>query len=318
MSLVMGAFTMGLILALLSLGMLISFRTIKFTDITVDGSITLGASVTAVFVMQGCNPWLSALFAFLAGALAGSITGVLHTRFKIPEILAGILMMTALYSINLRIMGRSNIPLMNVNEFSGMTERALNALTNNANKMNIAGWMVPSRDVALFVTTALVTVFAGILLYRFLMTHFGTALRAAGNNAQMVRAQGVNHNSMIVLGLALANGLVALSGSLLAQYQGFADVQMGIGMMVWGLASIIIGEALVGHSGLGMTITGAILGTILFRLLIAIALRWGLNPNDLKLVTAFFVFGALVAPGWFKSLSLKLSGGIRHAENQRP
>ncbi len=315
MSLVLGAFSMGLILALLSLGMLISFRMVRFTDITVDGSITLGASVTAVLIAQGWNPWLAALISFFAGSIAGALTGLLNTRFKIPEILAGILMMTALYSINLRVMGRSNIPLLDVKSFSEEIEALLAAFTGGAAKINILGWLVPGIDVALFITAALVIIIIAILLQRFLMTHFGTALRAAGGNSQMVRAQGVNHNSMIVFGLALANGLVALSGSLLAQYQGFADVQMGIGMMVWGLASIIIGEALVGRSGIGMTITGAILGTILFRLLIAIALRWGLNPNDLKLVTAIFVFTALVAPGWFRSLSLKLSGGLRYADN---
>ncbi len=315
MSLVIGAFTMGLILALLSLGMLISFRMVRFTDITVDGSITLGAAVTAVLIVQGWNPWLAAGIAFLCGAAAGSLTGLLHTRFKIQEILAGILMMTALYSINLRVMGRSNIPLLDVKSFSQQVEELMAAFTGGAAKVNVLGWMVPLIDVALFIAAALVTILVGFLLQRFLMTHFGTALRAAGNNQQMVRAQGVNHNSMIIFGLALSNGLVALSGSLLAQYQGFADVQMGIGMMVWGLASIIIGEALVGRSSIGLTITGAILGTILFRLLIAIALRWGLNPNDLKLVTALFVFAALVAPQWFRSLSKKVSGGVSHAEN---
>jgi putative tryptophan/tyrosine transport system permease protein len=315
MSLVIGAFTMGLILALLSLGMLISFRMVRFTDITVDGSITLGAAVTAVLVVQGWNPWLAAGIAFLCGAAAGSITGLLHTRFKIQEILAGILMMTALYSINLRVMGRSNIPLLDVKSYSGGMESLLSRLMHDAPKINVLGWMVPSMDVAVFLMTTLIVIVIAVLLQRFLMTHFGTALRAAGNNAQMIRAQGVNHNSMIIFGLAVSNGLVALSGSLLAQYQGFADVQMGIGMMVWGLASIIIGEALVGRTSIGLTIVGAILGTILFRLLIAIALRWGLNPNDLKLVTALFVFAALVAPQWFRSLSNKLSGGARHAEN---
>lgn len=315
MSLVFGAFTMGLILALLSLGMLISFRMIRFTDITVDGSITLGASITALLIVEGWSPWLAAVMAFLAGGAAGMITGLLHTRFKIQEILSGILMMTALYSINLRLMGRSNIPLLDVRSFASGMETLLSQMTGTAAKISILGWLVPLMDVALFLSAALVVVVIGFLLQRFLLTHFGTALRAAGNNAQMVRAQGVDHHRMIVFGLALANALVALSGSLLAQYQGFTDVQMGIGMMVWGLASIIIGEALVGRSGIGMTITGAILGTILFRLLIAIALRWGLNPNDLKLVTALFVFAALVAPQWLGSLSKKFTGGVRHAEN---
>lgn len=315
MTLVFGAFSMGLILALLSLGMLISFRMVRFTDITVDGSFTLGASVTAVLIVQGWSPWPAAGVAFLAGGVAGTFTGLLHTRFKIQEILSGILMMTALYSVNLRIMGRSNIPLLDMRRFSDRLESLLSGMTGSAAKIDILGWLVPLTDVALLISTVLAVLVVGILLYRFLLTHFGTALRAAGNNPQMVRAQGINHNTMIIFGLALSNALVALSGSLLAQYQGFADVQMGIGMMVWGLASIIIGEALVGHGGIGMTITGAVLGTILFRLLIAIALRWGLNPNDLKLVTALFVFAALVSPQWVRSLSRKITRGVRHAEN---
>jgi len=313
MNLVIGAFTMGLILALLSLGMLISFRMIKFTDITVDGSITLGAATTAVLIVAGWSPWVATLAAFLVGCLAGSVTGVLYTRFKIPEILAGILVMTALYSINLRIMGKSNIPLLNTPAISGLPQDLISSAASGRSDVMVAGWQVSVSDLAVLASSLVLCVLAGWLLFRFLLTHFGTALRATGSNTQMVRAQGVNNNRMVVFGLALANGLVALSGALLAQYQGFADVQMGIGMMVWGLASIIIGEALVGKSGIGMTIAGAILGTILFRLMIAIALRWGLNPNDLKLVTAFFVFLALVAPYLFKSGWKNILKKSRHA-----
>lgn len=313
MNLIIGAFTIGLILSLLSLGMLISFRMIKFTDITVDGSITLGASLSAVLIMAGWSPWLAIAMAFLAGSMAGAITGILHTKFKIQEILAGILMMTALYSINLRIMGRSNIPLLDTKTVSEGTKNLLLQSAEGGKNIFILGWPVPVSDLAFFITSLAFCIILAIVLTRFLLTHFGTALRATGNNPQMVRAQGVNNNTMVVFSLALSNGLVALSGALLAQYQGFADVQMGIGMMVWGLASIIIGEALVGKSGIGITITGAILGTILFRLLIAIALRWGLNPNDLKLVTALFVFVALVAPYFFKSFSKKFLRGSNHA-----
>ena len=305
MNLVIGAFTMGLILSLLSLGMLFSFRMIKFTDITVDGSITLGASISALLIISGWSPWLASLAAFTAGAAAGSITGLLYTRFRIPEILSGILMMTALYSINLRIMGRSNIPLLDTKTVSGLPQELLLRLTDGRANVSVVGWQVSVTDLSVLASSLVICVLLAVLIYFFLGTHLGTALRATGNNVQMVRAQGINDKSMIVFTLALANGLVGLSGALLAQYQGFADVQMGIGMMVWGLASIIIGEALVGKKKLGITITGAILGTILFRLLIAIALRWGLNPNDLKLVTAVFVFLALVAPYLLKSNSLK-------------
>ncbi|MDP3461329.1 MAG: ABC transporter permease [Bacteroidales bacterium] len=312
MNLVIGALSMGLILSLLSLGMLISFRMIRFTDITVDGTITLGASVSAVLIMAGWSPWLATLVAFVAGSLAGSITGLLYTRFKIQEILSGILMMTALYSINLRIMGRSNIPLLDTKTVSEIPELAMLKLIDGNTNTLLFGWQVSLIDLSVLISSLVLCVAIGWLLYRFLLTHFGTALRATGNNVQMVRAQGINNNGMIIFSLALSNGLVALSGSLLAQYQGFADVQMGIGMMVWGLASIIIGEALVGKSGLGITIAGAVMGTILFRLLIAIALRWGLNPNDLKLVTALFVFMALVAPQMFKSIRKNFLKHARH------
>ncbi|WP_462323759.1 ABC transporter permease [Desulfoplanes sp.] len=313
MSLLIGSFTMGLILALLSLGTLISFRMIRFTDITVDGSITLGASITAVLISQGVNPWLATGAAVLAGGCAGMVTGLLHTRFKIQELLSGILVMTALYSINLRVMGRSNIPLLDVSTLSSPMERLLSHLAAQGDKMDFFGWLVPVSDVATFICSGLICVLTGYALHYFLHTHFGTGLRAAGGNAQMARAQGLNNNTMIVFSLALANGLVALSGALLAQYQGFADVQMGIGMMVWGLASIIIGEALVGKAGIGLTIAGTVLGTILFRLLIAIALRWGLNPNDLKLVTALFVFAALVAPHAVAAVRKRMFQGVGHA-----
>jgi putative ABC transport system permease protein len=165
------------------------------------------------------------------------------------------------------------------------------------------GWEVASRDLSVLVLSLLVAVFFGGVLYLFFRTNLGTAMQAAGDNDQMIRALGVNVNTMIVLGLALSNGLIAGSGALLTQYQGFADVQMGIGMVVWGLASIIIGEALVGVRQLGYVITGAIMGSVLFRLLVAIALRGGLNPNDLKLITAAFVFAALVLPGMVRKMS---------------
>lgn len=313
MGIVLSAFTIGLILSALTMGMLISFRMIRFTDITVDGSLTLGAAVAAVAIVNGWSPWLATLLAVFCGALAGMLTGLLYTRFNIQMILAGILMMTALYSINLRIMGRSNIPLLDTPTVSDSTGSLLAVFSAGLTRVNLLGWPVPVSDFSVFVTSLLICVIVGLAIRYFLLTHLGTALRATGNNPQMVRAQGINHKHMIVLGLSLSNALVALSGALLAQYQGFADVQMGIGMMVWGLASIIIGEALVGTRSIGITITGAILGTIFFRLLIAIALRWGLNPNDLKLVTAAFVFIALVAPIWVKSLRKLIWGGLGNA-----
>jgi putative tryptophan/tyrosine transport system permease protein len=167
------------------------------------------------------------------------------------------------------------------------------------------GWEVPPRDAALILLAPLVIAAMAGILYWFFRTHIGTAMRATGDNAKMIRAMGADDGLMTILGLALANSLIALSGALLAQYQGFADVQMGIGMVVWGLASVIIGEALVGTTQLGYAITGSIMGSVLFRLLVAMALRWGLNPNDLKLITAAFVFAALVLPKALDAMKVK-------------
>ena len=310
MTLVVGAFTIGLILSLLSIGVWISFRVVRFTDITVDGSITLGAAVAAVLLVRGWSPWTATAAATLAGGAAGWVTGVLHTRFRIQELLSGILVMTALYSINLRVMGRSNVPLLNLEHVASPVQRWLGA-GGKTEAVNVLGWRVPVAEVAMMLTVAGIVVVVAVLLRAFMGTHRGMALRATGENPQMVRAQGVDNRSMQVLGLCAANALVGLSGALLAQYQGFADVQMGIGMVVWGLASIIIGEALVGRVTPGMALCGAVMGTILFRLLIAIALRWGLNPNDLKLVTALFVLTALVAPGPFQAAARKWSARRR-------
>ena len=310
MTLVIGAFTIGLILSLLSIGVWISFRVLRFTDITVDGSITLGAAVAAVLLTRGWSPWAATGVAALAGGVAGYVTGSLHTRFRIQELLSGILVMTALYSINLRVMGRSNVPLMNTRNVADAATEWLMGRAGGDSVL-VLGWRVPASELGMLATALAITVATAFLLRAFMATHLGTALRATGENAQMVRAQGVNDRSMQVFGLFCANALVGLSGALLAQYQGFADVQMGIGMVVWGLASIIIGEALAGRLTPGMALCGAIMGTILFRLLIAIALRWGLNPNDLKLVTALFVFAALVFPGRIKSLAEKLKPAWR-------
>jgi len=295
MNLLIGALTIGFILSLLALGVYISFRIFSFADMTTDGSITLGAAVAAVLITAGRDPFLATLVAAVAGAAAGAVTGILHTRFKIHGMLSGILVMTALYSVNLHVMGRSNVPLLGRRTVATVAEGLASRLAG-APAVNLFGWEVAVRDLA--VLLASVTVVAAVcgLIFAFFRTNLGTAMRATGDNPQMIRALGVDTGNMIVVGLALANGLIAVSGALLAQYQGFADVQMGIGMVVWGLASVIIGEALLRSRALAMTITGAVMGSVLFRLLVAIALRWGLDPNDLKLVTAAFVFVALILP----------------------
>jgi putative ABC transport system permease protein len=304
MTLLIGATTIGLILALLAMGVYLSFRIFNFPDITADGSITLGAAVTAILLVHHVSPGLATLAGFAAGVLAGMTTGILHTKFKINGLLSGILVMTALYSVNLHVMSKSNVPLLNEATLVSQAETLGMAWFHVAagSDLDVLGWSVGLRDAATLLAMLLLVGFLGLLLYLFFRTNLGTAMRATGDNPQMIRALGVSVDFIIILGLALSNGLIALSGSLLAQYQGFADVQMGIGMVVWGLASVIIGEALVGSSRIGLLITGAVIGSVLFRLLVAIALRWGLNPNDLKLIPAGFVFVALVAPSLLRKL----------------
>ncbi|MFA5190974.1 MAG: ABC transporter permease [Verrucomicrobiia bacterium] len=295
MTLFLGALTIGLILSLLALGIYISYRVFDIADITVDGSITLGAAICAVLIINHVNPLLATLAGFAGGMVAGTITGILQAKFKINPLLSGILVMTGLYSVNLHVMGKSNIPLLSADNFTTWAER-MGLSWFGGPEVNLGGWMVSTRDVVTLLTVFAMIVTACMGVYWFFRTEMGTAMRASGDNAQMIRALGVNVELYRIMGLALSNGLVALSGALLAQYQGFADAQMGIGMVVWGLASVIIGESLTGSRSLGLAIYGAVAGSVLFRLLVAIALRWGLNPNDLKLVTALFVFAALVLP----------------------
>ena len=300
MSLLVGTFTIGFILSLLALGVFISFRIFAFPDITADGSVTLGASVAATLLIHGVTPPVASLAAFGTGVLAGACTGTLHTRFKINPLLSGILVMTALYSVNLHVMGSSNLSLLGVNTLATQSERIGVKLMRGATTFDLAGWEVSVRDATVLGAIVLAVLLTGTLLYWFLRTNLGIAMRATGDNVQMIRALGVNDGNMIVFGIAISNGFVALSGALLAQYQGFADVGMGIGMVVWGLASVIIGEALVGTNQLGLTVIGAVMGSVLFRLMVAVALRWGLSPNDLKLITAMFVFVALIVPQFIR------------------
>jgi len=302
MTLLIGSFTIGLILSLLAMGVFISFRVFHVADITAEGSITLGAAVAATALVAGVNPLLATAFGFLGGMVAGATTGILHTKFKIHSLLSGILVMTALYSINLHVMGKSNVPLVSQTTLSSYAEALGQSLGRGAVSFTVFGWDVSLHDASILIFMLLVSVFIGVALYLFFRTNLGTAMRATGDNDQMIRAMGVNVSNMIILGLAISNGMIALSGALLAQYQGFADVQMGIGMVVWGLASVIIGNSLVGTESLGLAVAGTVMGSVLFRLLVAIALRWGLNPNDLKLITAIFVLLSLVLPGFLERM----------------
>jgi putative tryptophan/tyrosine transport system permease protein len=277
--------TQGLAFVALAWGVYLSSRVLRFPDITPDGSFPLGAAVAAALIITGVNPVLATLAAFGAGMFAGYITGVLHTRFGVTELLTGILVMTGLYSVNLRVMGRSNLSMLDQPSVATSVHELL-PMT--------AAW---NADLTFALIFGAMMVLLGLGLVWYLRTDFGLAMRAVGDNPAMITAQGVDRRRMIELGLALANGLVAFSGALIAQYQGFADVGMGVGTLVGGMAAVILGETLKGKRwGLGPTILMVACGAVGFRALIAIALRIGLDPIDLKLATAVFVLGALALP----------------------
>ena len=281
----LSALVLGLAFAALAWGVYIASRVLRFPDITPDGSFPLGAAVAAMLIVGGVDPFLASVVSFFAGMVAGYVTGVLHTRLRVTELLAGILVMTALYSVNLHVMGRSNVSLL---------DRETVATRLNTILPAAASW--PS-DVTFGVVFLVLTLVLGLAFTWFLRTDFGTAMRAAGDNPAMIIAQGVDRRGMVELALALANGLVAFSGALLAQYQGFADVTMGVGTLVAGMAAVILGETLKPRRWrLGATIAMVAVGAIVFRGLIAVALRVGLDPIDLKLATAAFVLATLALP----------------------
>ncbi len=314
MTLLIGALTFGLILALLALGVYVSFRIFNIPDMTAEGTVTLGASVAAILMVNGCNPFLATFVAMLAGTAAGAVTGLLATKCRINALLSGILVMTGLYSVNLHVMGRSNVPLLETTTLATYAENIGTHVFGGAANLNVAGWAVSVRDMSMLIAMLLLVVAACVLLYFFLRTDLGTAMRATGDNPYMICALGVSVDGATIFGLAMSNGLIALCGALIAQYQGFADVQMGVGMVVLGIASVIIGESLVGTRAVGLLITGTVMGSVLFRLLVAVALRWGLNPNDLKLITALFVFAALVMPNLARRIRIRRPAVAKTAE----
>lgn len=296
MTLVISSVTIGLILSLLAFGILLSFRVVGFEDLTVDGSLAFGGAVTASLVVSGWNPIASTLLGAAAGGLAGAVTALLNTRFEINRLLSGILVMTALYSVNLRILGKSNVPLLSEPTVMDYSDWLALQLFGEQDFVRIALWEASTKDFAALLMMLAIALSVGAMLAVFFRTNSGLAMQAIGDNSRMTQALGVNVKRMTIFALVIGNSLIATAGSLLAQFQGFADVQMGIGMLVWGVASVILGESLVGTKKIGFLIAGAVMGSVLFRLLVAIALRWGLNPNDLKLITAGFVFAALVLP----------------------
>jgi len=279
----------GLAYGLVAIGIVITFRILAFPDLTVDGSFPLGAAVVARLIMEGLPPIFGIIMAIICGFLAGCCTGILNTKLKINSLLAGILMMTILYSVNLRIMGRSNIQLLTVNTIMTPLENL------DINRF------IPI--IAFFFVVALSIKFLTDL---FMHTQLGFAMRATGDNEQMIRTLGVNTDSMTILGLGISNAFVALSGALVAQDQGFSDVGMGIGMIVAGLASIIIGEALFTNRTVQRMTLAAIVGSIIYKLIISIGLRLGLAPTDLKMATGVMVILALGIPALKKEKEGKL------------
>lgn len=287
----LGAIEIGLIFALVALGVYISFRLLRFPDLTVDGSFPLGGAVCAVLIAAGYNPWAATLAATAAGAAAGMVTGWLNVKLKIMDLLASILMMIALYSVNLRIMGGPNVPLINDPTIFNMLQPE-----------GIEDYVF--RPLLLLV----IVVAAKLALDWFFATQRGLAIRATGSNARMARAQGVNTGGMILLGMAVSNGLVGLAGAMFVQTQGGSDISMGIGTIVIGLAAVIVGESILPSRKIIWATLAVVIGAIVYRFFIAAALNSdfiGLKAQDLNLVTAVLVTIALVIPQLKRKLSRK-------------
>lgn len=279
MILAISTVSQGLLWALLALGVYLTFRVLDIADLTVEGSFPLGAAVTATLLTDGWSPIPAIIVACIAGMISGVVTGILTTKLKIPALLAGILTMIALYSINLRIMGKANLPLLKQETLFTLYQPE--------------GLSMP---MTVLVIGFIVVLLVAMINYWFFGTELGAAVRATGCNPRMIRANGINTDVMIVLGLLLSNGLVAISGALVAQNNGFADVGMGVGTIVIGLASVIIGEVLFGTRSFKNSLISVILGSIVYRIVIAVVLQMGMPPNDLKLFTAILVAAALSLP----------------------
>jgi putative tryptophan/tyrosine transport system permease protein len=319
---IFGAFESGIIYAIMALGVYLSFRVLDFPDLTVDGSFVTGAAVAAIMIVNGANPFTATIVALVAGFIAGCLTGIIHTVGKVNALLSGILMMIALYSINLRIMGKSNVPLLN-------TDTAMTAVRDFFDKTGIdaffngiltavgLGDSLP-RTWGILLFMIVVTFAIKFLTDAFLKTEIGLAIRATGDNKRMIRSFSSNTNLMIILGLGLSNAMVAFSGALIAQQGGFADVGMGIGMIIIGLASVIIGEALFGTKSIARTTLAVIGGAIIYRIVVTLALRVEfLEPGDMKLITAIIVILALTAPKMIESYKEKKRKVKRQLENMQ-
>ena len=276
-----GAVEVGLIYGVMALGVFLTFRVLNFPDLTVDGSFTTGAATAAVGILHGWPPLLATLAGFVTGFLAGVVTGLLHTKGRIDGLLAGILTMIALWSINLRIMDGANIPMLRQQTlFTPLRENGL-----------LGTW----AGAAILLGVVLVL---GLVVVWFLTTDLGLSIRATGDNGPMLTSFGVSTDYTKTLTLALSNGFVGMCGALVGQYQGFADISMGIGLILVGLASVIMGQAILGQRFLWLAVLAVIVGAVLYRIIIFLALQVGLDPNDMKLITALLVIVALLVPRW--------------------
>ena len=280
LDLVLSTVSQGLLWAIMALGVFLTFRVLDIADLSVEGTFPLGAAVAATLIDAGHSVWFAMLIALIAGCIGGTVTALLTTKLKIPALLSGILTMIGLYSVNLMIMGKANVPLLRAETVFTLTEDLFGV----------------SSVVATLIVGLIATTVVGVIMYWFFGTVLGTAIRATGCNPQMARAQGINTNVMVILGLLISNGLVALSGALVARSNGFADVGMGTGTIVIGLASVIIGEVLFGTRSFKNWLISVVLGSVVYRAVIAIVLELGMPPNDLKLFTAVLVAIALSLP----------------------
>ncbi|MCH4208447.1 MAG: ABC transporter permease [Solobacterium sp.] len=292
-----GAVSQGILWSVMALGIYITFRLLDIADLSVDGTFALGGCTMAALVTVGVDPLIATICALVAGALGGCLTGILTTKCKIPSILAGILTQLSLYSINLRIMGRSNLPMLKLP-------------TIFKNLMSMTGL---SSNEAVLIVGLIIAAIVVAVMYWFFGTETGSAIRATGSNESMVRSLGVNTDTTKIIGLAISNALVALSGALVSQSQGYADVKQGIGAIVIGLASIIIGETMIRkHTNFALRLGMIVLGSVIYRLVIAIVLQLGLNTDDLKLFSAILVAVFLTVPTIMDSRRRK-TGGVKHA-----
>jgi putative ABC transport system permease protein len=288
----LGTLEQSFIFAIMVLGVYISYKILDFPDMTVDGSFPMGGSIAAAMLIKGWNPIFALIVAMCGGAIMGFITGIIHVKLKVTNLLAGIIVMTGLYSINLRIMGKSNIPLFGVKHLFNFidSDRILYYVETSTGYFKI---FIKQYKYLTIIVVLILLILVKIALDFLLKTKFGFALKALGDNESLVISLGLDEKKLKIAGLMIANSLVALSGAILAQYQGFADVGMGTGTIVTGLASIIIGDALFSGRKIFNITTVVIIGTLIYRSIIATALKIGMNPSDLKLVTSVLVIAII-------------------------